>query len=365
MSSSLIDKYFGPFVSAGSIITGPIATLATMFLVYGIYCVVFGLSIQALFWHKTSIHKLYKGCSVALFVLATISVAVNTWGISQQALLCFHAATTKDYLPLIKYLVGQNGEFPYVLTTNIVSNLMNSIADVMLVHRCYVLFSYKKFILYPLASAAVVLNGLLLACTVGLVNGLGTRTKPLNYNVVVGTYKFENDLGPAIVAFQILLASMTGGRIWWISRQTAQPMGASTQPKYNYIVAIVVESSLLYVGFLLAGMVLQFVLDPATAGVAPFDITAVTPLISGFAPTLVIFCIGHARSGEGGQKTMSTFRATTELRVGQARRPISTLSLALAQTDIHLQLRIPPNAVDLQESEDSELSSSTTTFEKV
>ncbi|KAF9256445.1 hypothetical protein L218DRAFT_881683 [Marasmius fiardii PR-910] len=46
----------------------------------GIYCIVFGLSIHVLFHHNSSAHKLYKACTIALFILATLYTAIETWG---------------------------------------------------------------------------------------------------------------------------------------------------------------------------------------------------------------------------------------------------------------------------------------------
>ncbi|KAG7094136.1 hypothetical protein E1B28_007748 [Marasmius oreades] len=336
--ASVLEDILAPFLSAESIITQTISTVAVTFFIYGIYCVVFGLSIRVLIRRNSRAHKLYTGCSIALFVLATIYTAVKTWGALQQALNGFRAVKTKDYLPFVQYLEGNDGEAAWVGTSDMISTLMNSIADTMLIHRCYVLFNYNKFILFPLAFIAFVLNGIDLGCIITITTGLGTSSKPLKLPIVLKAYSIDHDALIGIVVFQIVLALITGGRIWWITRQTRQMMVGSIHSRYNDIVAIIIESALLYAGILLAAVVLEDVLDPFMTGVFPFDIPVVPSLMSGLAPTMVIARIAYGKAVDNlnvDSQTVSTFRAASGQTPSQQ---MSDAGMGRAAIQFHLRM---------------------------
>ncbi|KAF9252435.1 hypothetical protein L218DRAFT_968615 [Marasmius fiardii PR-910] len=76
----------------------------------------------------------------------------------------------------------------------------------------------------------------------------------------------------AIAVFQVLLALLTGGRIWWISREARRLMGRSANARYNSIVAIIIESGLLYAASLVLDVVLGLAVDPDNHGIIPFDV---------------------------------------------------------------------------------------------
>ena len=80
---------------------------------------IFGLSIYALFRPGNPAHKLYKGCTIALFILATIYTVVRTWGHYQDAFIAFYAATTKDYTAFIQYLEGNDGKTAWLYVKSI------------------------------------------------------------------------------------------------------------------------------------------------------------------------------------------------------------------------------------------------------
>ncbi|KAF9260920.1 hypothetical protein L218DRAFT_871334 [Marasmius fiardii PR-910] len=224
----------------------------------GIYCAVFGLSIHVLFCHNSSAHKLYKGCTIALFILATIYTAVDTWGICQQTLLAFNAATAKDYTPYLQYGHGGNGKTAcmYVKTVIIPYSHIESFQ----IHRCYIIFNSHKFILYPLISIAFILNDFIDISDwwVQLLSGLQN----------VNCY-FVNE----------------AGRIWWITSEARKLGARSTHSRFNNIMAIIIESAMLYAGSLLTTVILgHIVWNPTSVDVVPFDFGAVSSLVSVSTP---------------------------------------------------------------------------------
>ena len=82
------------------------STAQTLTLFTGIYCVAFGLAIYALYCRKSSVHRIYKGCTIGLFVLATINAAAFTCYQLQYSLIAYPAGTSKVYNSFVQYLIG-------------------------------------------------------------------------------------------------------------------------------------------------------------------------------------------------------------------------------------------------------------------
>ena len=75
----------------------------------GIYIIIFGLCIHILFRRRASGSSgsdsgLYLTCTIALFVLATVAVAAETFGLAQQTIVGFQASKTRDFDLLLEYL---------------------------------------------------------------------------------------------------------------------------------------------------------------------------------------------------------------------------------------------------------------------
>ncbi|KAF9251460.1 hypothetical protein L218DRAFT_848285, partial [Marasmius fiardii PR-910] len=85
-------------------------------------------------------------------------------------------------------------------------------------------------------------------------------------------------------------------RIWWISREARGSMGQTTDAKYKSIVAIIIESGVLYAACLVSDVALDFALDPGSNGLVPFDFGPVVTLMSGLAPTLIIVRVMYGKS---------------------------------------------------------------------
>ncbi|KAK1224583.1 hypothetical protein PQX77_012513 [Marasmius sp. AFHP31] len=109
----------------------------------------------------------------------------------------------------------------------------------------------------------------------------------------------------AIAVFNALLSLLTAGRIWWISREARQHMGATVQKKYNTIVAVIIESGLLYPTTQIVSIIIPLTLDPDARGVIPVDLTFVAILMSGLAPTLIIVRVADKKSVDSVQQMVS------------------------------------------------------------
>ena len=83
-------------------------------LLTGIYIVIFGLCINALVHQERLRTGLYFVCTISLFVLATVFVVSEAVGLSRQAVIELRAVKSRDWDPLVRYLVGDTGKNVWV-----------------------------------------------------------------------------------------------------------------------------------------------------------------------------------------------------------------------------------------------------------
>ncbi|KAF9264573.1 hypothetical protein L218DRAFT_900391 [Marasmius fiardii PR-910] len=355
-SSDIVQHIAALYLTSQQVVTLPVSTNSAMFAVYGIYIVIFGLSIHVLSRPDAPGSKLYMGWTISLFVLGTLYTTTYVWGASRQAKIYFDAATTKDYTILLEYLIGtEERHSAWFAIINLVGGLMNIIADWMLIHRCYTIWQ-SKIILYILAFIAVVLDGIQLGCAITGTIGMSV---PLDHIYAIGSI-IDNIRAIAIAVFQVILALLTGGRIWWITRQARRLMGQSTDAKYNSIVAIIIESGLLYASCLVGALVISFMLDPYAHGVIPFEFGPILALMSGLAPTLVIVRVAYGKSVDSVHQVVSTLQFADAQPQGnnqsQRSRPMTIVDPTNVNGHGDLELR--------NESDDSEPSQTSSGNEK-
>ncbi|KAF9265097.1 hypothetical protein L218DRAFT_957781 [Marasmius fiardii PR-910] len=310
-----LEHILAPYLTAGQVITHPLSSLSVMFALYGIYVMVFGLAIRVLSRRDGPSSKLYMGWSISLFVLATLHTATYAWASSRETMISFKAATTKNYTPFLKYLNPDEGNISSFSITDFVACIMNAIADSMLIHRCYVIWQ-SRIMMYLLAFLAVVLNGISLGTGIAGVIGMSIS----NHCLYSTASTIDNGRTIAMAVFQVLLALLTGGRIWWISREARRLMGRSTNARYNSIVAIIIESGVFFAVCLVADVALALAVDPDTYDFVPFDFGPVTVLMSGLAPTLIIVRVAYGKSVDSVQQMVS-LQSTNAQGNSQGSRP--------------------------------------------
>ncbi|KAJ8083100.1 hypothetical protein PM082_008968 [Marasmius tenuissimus] len=308
MSSN--DEFdLAPYLKVDQIVTRPVSTLTVLFFLYGIHVVISGLAIHVLLVRRdgrgASASKLYLPCTIALLVLITVYAGLNAWEYSREASIQFGAASTKDYGPFRTFLFGDFGKIAWSTTVSMISNFMNVIADTMLIHRCYVIWNSNKLVLCPLVFIAFVLNGIDLACIVADAVGL---SNPSGGIITAKAFSIDHATLVAIAFFQLVLAFMTGGRIWWITRRAQKLTGQSANTTYTTIVSIILESGFLYAATLIGYAIYEFLSQGATNGLVPFDPTIAVVPMSGLAPTLVIVRVAYHKSVDSVQQMMTTLQ---------------------------------------------------------
>ncbi|KAJ8075517.1 hypothetical protein PM082_021147 [Marasmius tenuissimus] len=296
------------YTSVERVIVQPIATVSTMFLIYGMYIIIFGLSINV-FWQRreSSASKTYTRWIIALFVLATIYNAATAWLYIEQSLVAFNAAKTRGYISLFKSLYNRLSPSEYAARFGLntfSSGIMSCIFDYLMVHRCYIIWGYNKWILYPFAVVLVIGN------TIGLVLTATLTSAYYHHNIVL--YNRSNRILQVVaiisVIYSSLLTLLTAGRIWWTVRQVGQITGSRVYTKYKTILATILESGLLYSATLLVATLLPLVIDPKNLGQGSIDFSVISTQMSGIAPTLIVVRIAHGQSVESVQQMVSTLQ---------------------------------------------------------
>ncbi|KAK1223923.1 hypothetical protein PQX77_013202 [Marasmius sp. AFHP31] len=187
---------------------------------------------------------------------------------------------------------------------------MNVIADIMMVHRCYIIWGSNQILGYTLGLVALALNGISIATAI--LGPIGLSSPAMKHLLTIGTLIDYGDT-IAVAAFNGLLSLLTGGRIWWISRE-ARRFEKLAHTKYKAIVSVILESGLLYPVSMIAATVVPIVLDPDSHGIVPIHVASISTLMSGLAPTLIIVRVAYGKSVESVQQMVSIHFAERQTR---------------------------------------------------
>ncbi|KAJ8077826.1 hypothetical protein PM082_002265 [Marasmius tenuissimus] len=154
----------------------------------------------------------------------------------------------------------------------------------------------------------------------------------------------------AIATFNGLLSLLTGGRIWWISREARKDMGRPVHERYKVFVAAILESGSLYPTMLIVSTIIPFLMDPGFHGTIPIDLSAVAVMTSGLAPTLIIVHVAYGKSVETVQlEQMGTIHFASR---GTQQRAESNMSAL--QSTVNVQVRNPNADVESMNNEEEQ-----------
>ncbi|KAG7088994.1 hypothetical protein E1B28_012940 [Marasmius oreades] len=349
MASGDHDQTLSEFLTAQQVVILPIATLSAIFLVYGVYAIIFGLCIQILHRRKQSQLGLYRICTIVLFILASIRVVLDTYGYTRQAIIDFLAAKTRDYEPLDNYL-GDDGQITWLSIVNNVAVCMNVVADLMLIHRCYILWGSRRVLLYTLGAVTIAINCIGFVGAILESYALGDPSTRRPFHVTAD--RMSTGWLIAIAVFNSLLSLLTGGRIWWISREARRYMGRPGSTRYKAIVSAIIESGTLYPATLIITTAIYLTWDPEAHGSIPVDLGPISCLMSGLAPTLVIVRVAYGKSVDSVQQVMSIHFLDQEAHIATTtdsslnRRPGNNILEGVSAREANLEDGKPKELVD-------------------
>ncbi|ESK84951.1 hypothetical protein Moror_9233 [Moniliophthora roreri MCA 2997] len=230
-------------------------------------------------------------------------------GFVRQAVIYFSGVKTLNYEPVAQYFANDRWKIVAQSFQNFTSIFANLVADLMLIHRCYIVWNSRKEVALPLLFLSFGTNVVGLAGSI--LESLGLQDSTNDANFALYERGAEVLAGYSITATVIssLLTLLTAGRIWYITHEARSMMGGQVRKRYNTLIAVMLESGIIYPTL----MIIHLVLSNTTMDINGYGSVVLYPV--GIAPTLIIVRVGLGKSvepvygdGEGGPSAVSTLR---------------------------------------------------------
>ncbi|KAJ7836615.1 hypothetical protein B0H13DRAFT_1120689 [Mycena leptocephala] len=233
---------------------------------YGIYFVLFCICIYILLHRPRNLgNTILLVTAIVLFTLASVQTVLN---------LVLGAADIDGINVPYDNLSLANGMI-YVVN--------NVIADALVIYRCYSVWNRNIYV--------IILPVILLI-----------TTSVFGWDILL-------PLGPFFalsLATNILVTTLTAGRIWWICRQARAYLKTDVQRRYVSCISILVESGVIYSASVLTYLILGAI---PSVSIVQEPVMQVLAQVVGIVPTLIIVRVGlgvSVQSVEASIKTGST-----------------------------------------------------------
>uniref|UniRef100_A0A0W0FHQ3 Uncharacterized protein n=1 Tax=Moniliophthora roreri TaxID=221103 RepID=A0A0W0FHQ3_MONRR len=309
--SSAYEETLAPYLTLQNVLVKPAAKFIVSFFLYGLYTPIFGMCLHILLQrHNRPNRHLYLGGTISLFFLITSLNIIDTYGNFRQAAIYFEAATTKEHDPALAYLRGNKFKTIWKALTQVFgimtrsANLLfdpNSLADTpdgsiisnsMLMHRCYVIWGCRRRFAVPMIIVLITVSLIGILQGIMITIGISNTEDPTKQALFQAGPKLNLVFRIANTLFNLSLTCLTAGRIWYIARQL------ENQKKYCPIIAIILESGLIYPTVQIIDLIFSYIISPARYGGMPFDFFEVVYHACGIAPTLITVRTAAGRSVE-------------------------------------------------------------------
>ncbi|KIK66805.1 hypothetical protein GYMLUDRAFT_913101 [Collybiopsis luxurians FD-317 M1] len=174
-------------------------------LLYGAYIVIFGLYIY-LQLPQQEPKRIYQACLLLLFLLSTGAIVLSILNFEQLDFLCSDSgiAALKE---LANFDVVPEGIYAAASIT----------ADALLLHRCYVVWTSRKWVLVGPTFMVGANAGVAITSVVLLSITIINMSDDFEVMFNAGTDLFFVLL-VVNLATNLILTGLIGGRLWWLSR---------------------------------------------------------------------------------------------------------------------------------------------------
>ncbi|THU98914.1 hypothetical protein K435DRAFT_837901 [Dendrothele bispora CBS 962.96] len=262
----------------------------TEYLTYGIYSVLFILSLVVLRWrraNKRSNNLIHLLSMIAIFILTTLCVILHSVVIVHIVL--------RDELDPVTYPYHSQAIQNYTAGVIALPILISYISDVLIIYRMYVIWGKRKWI--------VMIPFILTTCNnafamIGIIITEIELHKP-------GFPEFKNKLSDTVFSLNLLIniavIALNAAKIHMLIKQAHMILGADVKKFYHNVLAIIIESGALYVLGMFAFLITTLVYpNPPTTYLPAF-----LPVLSA-TPTLIIVRAGLGITIENVQEAMIT-----------------------------------------------------------
>ncbi|KAJ8073103.1 hypothetical protein PM082_019971 [Marasmius tenuissimus] len=297
VSRGSIPVAFEPVLSTQAIIIQPTATLSVAFLAYGTYLTLFLTSLFILARKRRNSPKAHTQI-ILLFVVTTIADGVYVVQTARTMLISFDVFKNTSYDDYRERMRGGGTGVALQIIFVVSTVMLNVIVDLILISRCYSIWNYSKRVAIPLivVSGLVNLIGITAVPFYVLSSGSGTWPQVSKWN--------EKGAAPLVITFffsslifNLVLTLLTAGRIWRISREVGPLLGRTVHSKYNTVIAMILESGIIYPLSQLLGLVFVFAFRSPLR--YPFNPLPIVVTAAGIAPTLLTVRVALGQSMEG------------------------------------------------------------------
>ncbi|KAJ6496099.1 hypothetical protein C8R45DRAFT_1131882 [Mycena sanguinolenta] len=248
-------------------------------LLYGVLLVLSCIAAHALYYWTGGTRKMLAAATFAMALLATSQVVVNVI-VTQLDLKIFRLEIEGETWPVsptrvrvanLAYRLGAVKDF--LLTTN------NLVTDSLFIYRCFLVWG---------RNARVVVLPILMLITTTVLGYLAAYEDDL-----VNPYFIDERIVYIMVLLtNILLLTLTAGRIWWIRRDAIIVLESDHVRKYDTVIATILESGAIYcISIILLLISISVSSDDTRTPVAQIFRSAL-PQIMNIAPTLIIVRVG-------------------------------------------------------------------------
>ncbi|KIM43571.1 hypothetical protein M413DRAFT_443497 [Hebeloma cylindrosporum] len=214
------------------------AVLFEVFL-YGVYSSLFAICLRVLLKNKRTRQKMLLGCAMIMFSLATVDVVLEIG-------FLFWFVVKKNEVP--------EDDLHFKFLIYITSNV---IADGLVIYRCYSVWNNSKrvillpcFLLFAGSACGYTFIGLskeeyhFRQVLVAFL--FATVTLNTLVTVLMGMFSHVQTTCAALRFPLWTLTPLSAGRIWWIARKARSILGPGLSSKYNTMIAMIVESGMIY-----------------------------------------------------------------------------------------------------------------------
>ncbi|KAI3605225.1 hypothetical protein WG66_013053 [Moniliophthora roreri] len=355
--SSVMGEGVAPFDSITTILVRPMANLTVMLYIYGIYTVIFAISLRILIHRgKHPNRVLYMFFTTVLFTLTSAYNVVATFIYAKQATREFTFTKNQDWAAFLAYLEHDNvkttlagfEEFlPLFLDCGRLNAAPPLLCAVELIQTDCISndlpYGFTSWQVFPQFGCIIQLILALVpvceivACAFRVV-GISNTADPAKVELYFQGNAINTAFWPAEMGVNIILTLLTAGRIWWVSQRAQKHTGPATETRYKMIVAIILDSGILYPIFLIADVIYNSLADPDGTGLLPFSLSVVLYQVAGIAPTLIII---RAVSGKTVEHT-STNQAMSSVHFAESAGPGSRNSNTRSHIQtVDIEVRVP------------------------
>ncbi|KAJ7579904.1 hypothetical protein C8J56DRAFT_963819 [Mycena floridula] len=258
---------------------------------YGVYSVLFSLCIYVL-WKRQEMQKRFQHLvfMIALYLLATVHIiliCILAFRYDLASLGYYAWASAFVYISQNQSSVPR-AAMNICIALKILYFVSNLLADAVVIYRCYLVWGMsKRVIIFPILAYILTIASF-----------------PLQFSSD-GTLGDAGIIAGLCMTFiaNLLAVGLTGGRIWWITRQAQALLSDKTKERYNSATAVILESGILYPVALLLAVITFF-----TGGPSAWVFVALIHQLVGIAPTLIIVRVGLGVTHDNVESSLSAFR---------------------------------------------------------